>query len=147
MSALERDDARTFMEAHVRYYLDGCAVIPVETLRAVLERYFEPRQSEADELFGHPARYWYDAFQIAEGLRADAERRVDENKRDAARYRWLRERAVPQYTMLARMGDTASLYQEKEIHCRAGSWAELSTSIDAAMSSAPDSAPLERTKE
>lgn len=29
-----------------------------------------------DELFGHPARYWYDAFRIAEGLRDDAERRL-----------------------------------------------------------------------
>jgi hypothetical protein len=38
------------------------------------------RELAAERCLGKPGRYWYDAFQIAEGLRADAERRVQELK-------------------------------------------------------------------
>lgn len=50
-----KDNARTFMEAHVRYYIDGDAVIATETLRATLERFFELMSSQSNGPAERPA--------------------------------------------------------------------------------------------
>jgi hypothetical protein len=47
------------------------------------------KDEKMTDCLGKPAHYWYDAFRIAEGLRADAERRVEEYKPDAMRLKWL----------------------------------------------------------
>ena len=96
----------------------------------------ETPSPEERECFGKPARYWYDAFQIAEGLRADAERRVQENRRDAGRFRWLLHQPAPEQDSLLRPPIPPELLEEP------GKWPDLvRAAIDARLEPQERSTP------
>lgn len=43
-----REDAESFMKAHVRYHIDECAVISYDTLNAMATRFFELLSAESE---------------------------------------------------------------------------------------------------